>query len=157
MNALNNGVADFAKRNLGKQVGNGTCWTLVERALESVGGKTSNDLTKNKKNFKDADYVWGKLITIEALQTGDIIQFRNHTFRATKSDGSNQIYIRGHHSAIVASSATMVGVGVIYVYESHVNGSGNVQTNIVYLKSGSYDGIGVVVEGTICCYRPIKK
>ncbi len=163
MGAVSSGVADFAKRNVGQKVGNGQCWTLVERALESAGAKTSNDLTKNKKNFANADYVWGISISIDELQAGDIIQFRNHAYRMNKADGSFEEHKRGHHSAIVATTAPIIGGGIVYVYESHVRPIGStitsedVQVNTIFLRTGSYNGVGVVVTGTVFCYRPIPK
>jgi uncharacterized protein (DUF2147 family) len=62
----------FCKDNLGKQVGNGECWTLADQAFRACGIKRpTNDLR-----------VWGRKIDFEKekLQEGDIVEYRTAKF-----------------------------------------------------------------------------
>jgi hypothetical protein len=63
---LNRMILDFAARNMGKEVGNGECWTLADEAMKSAG-TTHPDV-----------YIWGRaLAKNEKVLPGDIIQFKS--------------------------------------------------------------------------------
>ncbi|WP_353722895.1 hypothetical protein [Dyadobacter sp. 676] len=149
MSVLGNAVAQFAQTNLGNQVGNGECWTLAERALQSAGARTSTEIMG--RIGPDDNYVWGDAVTAASLEVGDIIQFRNYSFRFEGSDGSWSEESRPHHTAIVASIDTS---GAVEVFECNVNGSKKVQRNRLYLRTGALSGGSVTVSGQMWFYRP---
>lgn len=85
---MNATILDFARKNLGKQVGNGECWTLADKALKLAGAQAPDT------------YVWGRpLGPKEAILPGDVIQFT--TVRLEK-DGGFQGLGNPQHTAIVA-------------------------------------------------------
>ncbi|MEO6812005.1 MAG: CHAP domain-containing protein, partial [Isosphaeraceae bacterium] len=109
---LNTRVLSFAK----SKVGDGECATLADEAVRLAGGKRFYQLGSTGSN---ADYVWGRKITtltpssgsISSIKPGDIIQFRNVTFRQdtkiTRPSGSTSTSYKtssyGHHTAVVES------------------------------------------------------
>jgi hypothetical protein len=149
MSVLGNAVAQFAETNLASQVGNGECWTLAERALTSAGARTSTEIMGNIG--PDDNYVWGEAIGMANLEVGDIIQFRNYTYRFNGSDGAWNQQSRPHHTAIVAA---VISSGVVDVFECNVGGSRNVQRNRIYLQTGALSGGSVTVSGQMWYYRP---
>lgn len=60
---LNQAVVKFAEGNLGKQVGNGECWTLIDEALAAA---------KAKRPGGDA-WVFGKEVKPNEILPGDIM------------------------------------------------------------------------------------
>jgi uncharacterized protein (DUF2147 family) len=85
----------FCKDNLGKQVGNGECWTLADQAFRACGIKRpTNDLR-----------VWGRKIDFEKekLQEGDIVEYRTAKF-------SNGTWTGPEHTSVIvkASRKTIV-------------------------------------------------
>jgi len=72
-------VVTWAHGKLGQQVGRGECWDLIDRALRAAGARSSTT------TGRDDDYVWGRLIRLEEVSPGDILQFRNFVI-TTKSD-----------------------------------------------------------------------
>jgi hypothetical protein len=101
-------VVEFCEQHLGQKVGNGECWTLAEDALHSAGFKGSHGNNPGK-----GDYVWGKLVldfesgtagptaaagALADVTPGDVIQFRDATFKA---HGRWESF--GHHTAVVRS------------------------------------------------------
>jgi hypothetical protein len=61
-------IAAFCLANMGKQVGNGECWTLADEAFKATGAERPAGESR----------VWGRLVDIseEALEPGDIVEFR---------------------------------------------------------------------------------
>ena len=121
-------VVTWAHGKLGQQVGRGECWDLIDRALRAAGARSSTT------TGRDDDYVWGRLIRLEEVSPGDILQFRNFVI-TTKSDRVikfpdgrirremvETVARRPHHSAIVHH---VDGGGEFRVYEQHVKPSGN--------------------------------
>jgi hypothetical protein len=108
-------VLAFAKKNLGKQVGDGQCATLAADAVQAAGGVPFYQLGPTGAN---ANYVWGKLVTtlttkggsISSIRAGDIIQFSGVSFTKTIVTTANggsytqySTYSYAHHTAIVSS------------------------------------------------------
>ncbi|MEI2684814.1 MAG: hypothetical protein V9G14_04490 [Cypionkella sp.] len=129
-------AVDFAKGQSARYK-DGQCWTLVEDAVTLNGGKSSKGLTPNFS--KVSSYVWGRPITIAALQVGDVLQFSNYswirtvTVDVTRPDGSGTTdskdtgAVRGkpQHSVIVAE---VVSPGVVKAVEQNIpDGQGWVQ------------------------------
>lgn len=66
---LNQRIADFVRRNLGNQVGNGECWTLADEALRAAGAQPPKG------------YACGRpLLPNEEPLPGDIIRFTRCRF-----------------------------------------------------------------------------
>jgi hypothetical protein len=89
---INARVLKFAESNLGKQVGNGECWTLADQALASAKAKRPG-----RNGYKP--YEFGRpLKADEAPLPGDIVQFEMAKF-VSKKGGVAEM---PHHTAIVA-------------------------------------------------------
>lgn len=61
-------TAAFCIASMGKQVGNGECWTLADEAFKATGAERPAGESR----------VWGRLVDIEkeSLEPGDIVEFR---------------------------------------------------------------------------------
>jgi surface antigen len=141
---VNQQVLAFASSKIGQTVGGGECYDLANAALQAANAQTAADYGEITP---DADYQWG--LPVITPQPGDIIQFRNYSFRIDYDDGWEE-QSRPHHTAIVAS----VGAnGAIMVYEQNV-GTGSsartVQHNQLYFENTS----AVTVSGQFWFYRP---
>ncbi|WP_020394442.1 CHAP domain-containing protein [Thiolinea disciformis] len=165
-------VLRFAQDTLDKRVGKGQCWDLAESVLTKAGAKTSKMYyTGEKKNFGDADYVWGKPITQKELQAGDVIQFRDYEVKLEKPDGSWKSIERPHHTAIVES---INEDGSIIVIEQNIQAKyasasfeGPIGKDLVVRKSKLFfsdttieenrEKITITVTGQIWFYRPQPK
>jgi NPCBM/NEW2 domain len=90
---LNERVVTFAKNNLGKQVGDGECWTLVGAALTSAGARIPTPIETNAR-------VSGRrLETYEKRLPGDIVEFSN--VRLGMKDKSDSIRIPFHTTILL--------------------------------------------------------
>ncbi len=120
-------ITKFCKSKLGKQVGNGECWTLADEAFKACGLKRPG-----------ADMrVWGKIVDHkkEKLQPGDIVEFRSARF----SDGG---FTAPEHTAVVVKG----GKRSIVVAEQNWGGNKTVHERAMDL--------GGLVSGTLIIYRP---
>lgn len=79
----------FCRENLGKQVGNGECWTLANEAFRACGLKRPGGQLR----------VWGRLIDLktEKLQAGDIAEYRSAKF-------SNGTWTGPEHTSVVVEA-----------------------------------------------------
>jgi hypothetical protein len=126
--SLNQKVLAYAQGMVGRQDGNGECWTLVDNALRSAGANTSGD----------SNYVFGQAISVGSVMPGDVIQFTSAHFVHTNPNGSWYSNDLGtpNHTAIVSS----VQGRQITLLNQNVNGNRTVQyttINLDDLKSGS--------------------
>jgi hypothetical protein len=165
-------ITDFAKTRLSQTVGSGECYDLADQALSGAGAKSAPAYGKITPN---ANYVWGKAVTLAQLQPGDVIQFSNYQADTTvqtdvaNKDGSSSndtkvaTVSRPHHTAVVKS----VGAnGVVTVYEQNVDGDRTVRESTLNVSgstnttnSSSGDSTTKVtttikVSGTLKFYRP---
>jgi hypothetical protein len=167
---LNQKVAVFPPGHLRKQVGDGECYALADRALRQAGARSADSYGKITA---DADYVWGTSVALKDVIAGDILQFRDHkitikTVTRTKKrrrDGSveertyteERFQERGHHTAIVAEN---LGGGALVVFEQHVKPLGpKVQRHTIHTESSRPRTEGgttttITVAGKIWAYRP---
>lgn len=153
-------VLDQARRHTGKRVGDGECFALADQALRKAGYRTAKDFAPVTA---DADYVWGKHVSLDDVKPGDIIQFRNHRADGSVStrlpDGSGTAAIffeeREHHTAIVVSVQPH---GVLEVIEQNVPPRGRVRKLKLPFRSEDYVAgqkhHAVEVSGTVWFYRP---
>ena len=132
----NQKVLVWAQGKLGKKVGAGECWDLGEAALKQAGAQTSNDLGPVGD---DSDYIWGDEIDIKDVQSGDILQFRDHEVTTTTDteyvfpDGSSETKTesatseRGHHTAI--ANGKLDAGGVVKTLEQNIEPKDKVVQN----------------------------
>jgi hypothetical protein len=130
--ALNDAVLSFAVANLGTQVGDGQCWTLVDQALKAAGADTSGD----------AACIWGNPIGLNALAPGDVLQFENVHFQGATAGGGWYWQDFPHHTAIVYA----VNGSQITLLNQNVNGDMTVQFTTINLDDWQ--------SGTISAYEP---
>src|SRR3978361_1950516 len=71
-------IVSFARRQRGSRGGDGQCFALADRALRAARAKSAADYGSITP---DADYTWGTTVSLGALQPGDVIQFRDYTFK----------------------------------------------------------------------------
>lgn len=121
-------ITQFASTRMGQQVGDGECFTLVDQALRGAGARSA---ASYGTITPEANYVWGRAITVGQAQAGDVIQFSNYryvkrvTTKIVRRDGSEEESFteveqsRPHHTAIVA---IVEGQGAVTVLEQNVEG-----------------------------------
>ena len=165
--ALGQQVVDFARQQIGQQVGDGECFALADQGLRHAGAGNAEDFGPVGN---DTDYRWSSQTVNPAdAQPGDIIQFRNFTIntRTDRPDGSWQTSREGrpHHTAVVVSND---GAGNLTLLEQNVQIGGStgqrqktVRQNQIPTSSGTRrDGtstITVQLSGTMVIYRPVAR
>jgi hypothetical protein len=117
----------FCKEHLGKQVGNGECWTLADEAFKACGLKRPGGDMR----------VWGRLLDLkkEKIQAGDIVEYRSAKF----SDGS---FTGPEHTSVVIKGGRR---GVVV---AHQNWSGNKTVSEAGFDPDS------LTAGKVMVYRP---
>jgi hypothetical protein len=132
---LNQKVLDFAKKNKGKKVGNGECWTLADKALESAGA--------HRPGWGDyGNLVFGKEIKLDKVLPGDVLQFEEVRLEHTDPRGVKSVSELPHHTAIVYS---VKGKQITLIHQN-VNKVRKVQLNDMNLDDHK--------AGKIFAYRP---
>lgn len=146
-NDLGNRVVEFAKSQIGKQVGQGECAHLVIAALNAAGAKTTIDYGSSGP---EKDYVWGTPVAkYNDAQPGDLLQFRDVRIKSEiLVNGQKRIRTAfiSHHSSIVLKN---LGKGKLQVLEQNVNGVKTVRVSDWNLADQQ--------GGKIWIYRPEKK
>ncbi len=134
-------------------IGDGECYAMVDIMLTEGGAKTAHDFGKITTT---ADYKWGKLIPLSAVQPGDVLQFRDHvivlttkiSIKGTQTDGRlftqpgavTETLKRGHHTSVVLA---VNPDGSLEVAEQHVLDhttdklSTTIRKNTLYIKDGT--------------------
>ena len=118
----------FCKQNMGKQVGNGECWTLANEAFRSCGlARPGGD-----------NRVWGRLLDLkqEKLAPGDIVEYRNAKFSNGSSTGP------AHTSVVVKGGRR----GSATIAEQNWSGHKTV-------REAPFDS-RTLIEGEVMVYRP---
>lgn len=152
-------ILGYARRHRGSRVGDGECFTLVNRALRAAEARSARDYGEVTP---DADYVWGTSVTLAELQPGDVIQFRDYSFRrvvVTETDSATTTEEEEgelpHHTAIVHS---VDGGGAVTVIHQNGPPGSSVHTDRLYFTGGTTtEGnrqIRTTVRGTFWFYRP---
>jgi hypothetical protein len=149
--ALNQGIIQFCQEHMGQKVGDGECFALANVALHQAGGTRSF-----RDNPANGDYVWGALVlsmegtgsaqassgSLESVQAGDIIQFRDCRFQHKKSWVSF-----GHHTAVIAQVGNDGKEWKIY--QENFGGKKIVTTLTLHPKE--------LTKGWFRVYQPMKK
>ena len=152
-------VVSYARRKRGARVGNGQCFTLVDNALRGAKAKSAADYGTVTP---DADYTWGTSVSLSDLKPGDIIQFRDYTFKkvGVTDTGSSTVTDevegeRPHHTAVVES---VDGGGAVTVLEQNAPDGSAVSRNHLYFTGGTTTSgnrkTTITVSGTFWFYRP---
>ena len=159
--AKNGGTTDpvsYARARMSQRVGNGECFTLVDRALRASGMQSAADYGTVTP---DADYVWGTPVSLSDLRAGDIIQFRDYRYERTieteSASGTETVedeQMRPHHTAIVER----VDGAQVTVLEQNAPGGAPVSRNVLFFESSTRRAgnrtTSITVHGTFWFYRP---
>ncbi|QTN33351.1 CHAP domain-containing protein [Akkermansiaceae bacterium] len=121
-------IVAFCKANLGRQVGNGECWTLANEAFKATGAERP----------KGQGRVWGKPVDFgkEPLEPGDIVEFEAAQITGYGTTGPN-------HTAVVVKGGRR---GQCTVAEQNWGGVKKVRETPLDL--------GKLVSGKVMAYRP---
>jgi hypothetical protein len=124
---INRRVVSFAAENLGRQVGNGECWTLAAEALKHAGAQPPDG------------YTFGQAIGNDQIQPGDVLQFKSARF-----DLPNSYILMGmpHHTAIVYS---LNGDQIFVLHQNF----GKRVVSILDFR------LETMAQGTMQAYRPL--
>jgi hypothetical protein len=123
---VNRVVLNYAKSQLGKKVGNGICFTLVDKALSRASPDWKRRRERGLFGVKRR-YVYGEKIKPDEILPGDIVRY-NWKYRKERKTYS--------HVAIIYS----VSENEVKVIEQNVDGSltkSKVRINPLFLKSDS--------------------
>jgi hypothetical protein len=155
-------IVGYAQRQRGTRVGDGECFTLADRALRAAHAKSARDFGSVTP---DADYVWGTSVTLADLKAGDVIQFRDYSYKrvdvtedehATRT--TEHIEERPHHTAIVQS---VDGNGAVTVLEQNAPEGSSVRRTQLFFTSGKTTNgnraTTITVKGTFSFYRPAAR
>jgi hypothetical protein len=151
-----------------KAKGGIACFALVDHLLKSVGAKSAADFGEVTSN---ADYVWGEEVELNAVQPGDILQFRDHVINITTLKlgelkwevKSEETLRRPHHTAVVVA---VQKDGSVEVVEQNVRPDPKKirRSVIVRLPEGedtkyryTTEKSEIKVTGKVRAYRPIAK
>jgi hypothetical protein len=146
---LNGKVVAFARANLGKCVGDGSCTTLAIAALESAGVRFYPSVEPG------GALVWGQPVeSFEEALPGDILQFHDAVFQGKKATSKrrwtswHQKY--PHHTAIV--SRVSEGGNVVAVLHQNVTIFGKGDKNVL---EGTLRIDSLQKGGWVRIYRPV--
>ncbi|MEO8630343.1 MAG: CHAP domain-containing protein [Betaproteobacteria bacterium] len=152
--ALGNQVLSFARDKIGQRVGNGECFDLADQALRNAGAKSAAHFGTVTPN---ANYVWGRRVSLAETRPGDIIQFRNYRYDRTIKTSTTidtDFQERPHHTAIVE---TVDGAGAITVLEQNVPEGDPGQRIQLFFSNGTTTSGGrtttIKVTGSFWFYR----
>ena len=151
-------VVGFARRRSGDRVGDGECFALADRALRGAGAKSAADFGSVTP---DANYVWGRSVSLSDLRPGDIVQFRDYRYdrdvvtqRGRSTSTEEEFQERPHHTAIVDSVAPG---GVVTVIEQNAPPGSAVTRSRLFFTGGTTTSgdttTTITVQGTLRFYR----
>jgi hypothetical protein len=149
---LNEKVVAFARANLGKPVGDGSCITLAFEALKEAGAQF------DPFDEPGGDFTWGQPVASfkEALP-GDILQFHNAVFRGrqTLSRGRWMTWREEypHHTAIV-SQVDETGKLVTILHQNVIM-QGKAGKDSKNVREGTLRIDSLQKGGWIRIYRPV--
>lgn len=157
--SLGDQIVGYVRRQRGSRVGNGQCFTLVDRSLRNAHARSAADYGTVTP---DADYTWGTSVSLGDLRPGDVIQFRDYVYERTvvtdNSSGTTTTEDGGdrpHHTAIVE---TVDGNGAVTVLEQNAPEGTAVSRNRLYFTGGTTTSgnrtTTITVRGTFWFFRP---
>lgn len=122
----NAAIVEYCRKNNGRKVGDGECWSLANEAFKATGKRRPGAETR----------VWGREVNYksEGVRPGDVVEFQSALFPG---------YITGSkHTAIVAEG----GKDQIIIAEQNMAGSRKVAFRPINLNSK--------ISGKVTVYRP---
>jgi hypothetical protein len=120
-------MAAYCRKQLGRRVGNGECWTLADEAFKACGLKRPGQEPR----------VWGRLLDLgkEEMRAGDIVEYRSARF-------ANGAFTGPEHTAVVVRGGRRKAT----VAEQNWSGHKTV-------RETEFDP-GALVAGKVMVYRP---
>ncbi len=151
-------ILGAARRRRGDRVGDGECFTFVNRMLTGAGARSAADFGPV---VPTADYTWGTSIGLSDLQPGDVIQLRDYRFDreiTTSTDDGESVTEdfeeRPHHTVIVER---VDGNGAVTVLEQNAPvGSPVIRSQLFFSDHTTESGnttTTISVRGTFWFYR----
>lgn len=151
--ALNQKVVSYARDNLGKRVGDGSCYTL---AVEALGYAGARPFPLDRTN---GDYVWGERVeSVKEALPGDILQFRDAEFRGKRRlSGGRWLswrYSYAHHTAIL--TGVRERGKVITLLHQNVGSEGADDDEKQIVQEGTLRLDSLQKGGWVRIYRPVS-
>lgn len=148
-----NGVAAWAEAMLGRQVGDGECWTLAKEAIDhsshgyamSPQGYTHGALVYHATGGASAPIAYN-----DSIRRGDVLQFTSGRFETRNAQGqvtSTAIVGQPNHTSIVTSVSA--NNRVVEIVQQNVSGVKQVQ-------KGSHN-LDELTQGDVKIFRPVWK
>lgn len=151
---LNEKVVAFAREQLGKKVGDGSCSTLAIYALRQAGAQSF------PSDFSGGDFVWGTEIKSpgDALP-GDIIQFRDIVFKGRKNFRNGRwiswTNTYPHHTAVVAGVKN--GGKVVTILHQNVGPEDADDSVKKIVQEGTLRMVELQKGGSMRFFRPVAR
>jgi len=149
---LNEKVVAFARAKLGTSVGDGSCTTLANKALEAAGARPYPVVDP------DGEFIWGQPVeSFKEALPGDILQFHNAVFRGRKTLPGrrwmtwHQEY--PHHTAVVAQVTQ--GGKVVVILHQNVTAPGQAEKESKNVQEGKLEMDSLQKGGWIRIFRPV--
>ncbi|KAK9325447.1 hypothetical protein V1517DRAFT_177169 [Lipomyces orientalis] len=149
-------VAKFVEANVGRQIGDGECWTAASEALRFSGAMPSCGFVHGPAMWTFDAGTGARTGDDAMLRRGDILQFKNARFRKLdpSAGGGGRVvedkYVGApDHTAVVVAVHAFAPAVVVTVLEQNVAGVRTVQ-------QGSYE-FGDMTAGAVAAYRPFWK
>ena len=135
---LNAAVVRFCEGRLGKQVGDGSCGSLVGAAFAEAGATAAGDR-------------WGTPVErADDARPGDIVVFRGTRFLVTGAGGVRHVRTSEHHVAVVARNR---GGGRFDLYEQNVVTASATAARRAKTRKGVID-LRTLIAGEVTFVRP---
>ncbi|MFO0910448.1 MAG: hypothetical protein U0794_19240 [Isosphaeraceae bacterium] len=150
---LNTRVLTFARKQIGRAVGDGECTTLAVEALKEAGARRFPWVPTG-------DYVWGREVASfrEALP-GDIVQFRDAVFAGRRPLSGMRWqtwrYEYPHHTAIVAE-VREAGNVVVLLHQNVGTARARADAKRV-VQQGLIRPTSLQPGGRVWIYRPVDR
>ncbi|KAK9377140.1 uncharacterized protein V1513DRAFT_437423 [Lipomyces chichibuensis] len=144
-------VAKFVEANVGRQIGDGECWTVAKESLKASGAMESCGFIHGVEIWSSNPTTGAKSGDEEMLRRGDILQFKSARFSSSGQSGRlvEEKYVGApDHTAVIVAVHSVAPV-VVTVMEQNVGGVRSV-------RQGSYV-FSDMLEGSVVAYRPFWK
>jgi hypothetical protein len=142
-----NATAAWCESKMGRQVGNGECWTLAHDALAAVGAMPSQSLIHGSLLYTyippASPEPQGGILEA-GVARGDVIQLLKAHFQS--KDGSQKWAGNPDHTAVVTAVEPK---SVLRVVEQNSGG-------VKVVKKGSYD-VSELVKGEVRIFRAVSE
>lgn len=148
-----NGVASWAEAMLGRQVGDGECWTLAKEAID----QSSHQYALSPQGYTHGALVYhaiggatAPLAYNDSIRRGDILQFTSGKFESRNAQGLvvfTNIVGQPNHTSVVSSVSA--DNRVVQILQQNVNG-------VKVVQKGEHN-LDELVAGELKIFRPVWK